>query len=175
MGTTRTMENRRPVFEIPVWRSSEQSQKQDMAVSMPAQEQDIADPIPEQKQGATAPISAQEQDATTPLSMQERDTTIPLSAWEQNAAAPILAQEQDNATEESQMLSGVVHRKRQAVPIQEKVLLTIEEAAEYTGIGLHKLRELSNRKSCTFILWNGNKRMFKRKKLVEYLEEAYSI
>ncbi|MDE7018594.1 MAG: helix-turn-helix domain-containing protein [Lachnospiraceae bacterium] len=73
------------------------------------------------------------------------------------------------------MLSGVVHRKRQAVPIQKKALLTIEEAAEYTGIGLHKLRELSNRKSCTFILWNGNKRMFKQKKLVEYLEEAYSI
>ena len=158
------MENRRPVFEIPVWRSSEQSQKQDMAVSMPAQEQDIANPIPEQ-----------EQDAVTSNLAQEQDSAAPTLAQEQGAVEQRFTEEQDSATEESQMLSGVVHRKRQAVPIQKKALLTIEEAAEYTGIGLHKLRELSNRKSCTFILWNGNKRMFKRKKLVEYLEEAYSI
>ena len=158
------MENRRPVFEIPVWRRSEQSQKQDMAVSMPAQEQDIANPIPEQ-----------EQDAVTSNLAQEQDSAAPTLAQEQGAVEQRFTEEQDSATEESQMLSGVVHRKRQAVPIQKKALLTIEEAAEYTGIGLHKLRELSNRKSCTFILWNGNKRMFKRKKLVEYLEEAYSI
>ena len=164
MGTTRTMENRRPVFEIPVWRSSEQSQKQDMAVSMPAQEQDIANPIPEQ-----------EQDAVTSNLAQEQASAAPTLAQEQGAVEQRFTEEQDSATEESQMLSGVVHRKRQAVPIQKKALLTIEEAAEYTGIGLHKLRELSNRKSCTFILWNGNKRMFKQKKLVEYLEEAYSI
>lgn len=164
MGTTRTVENRRPVFEIPVWRSSEQTQKQDMAVSDPAQEQNAANPIPEQEQDAAASNLAQEQDSAAPTFAQE-----------QGAAEQRSTEEQDSAAEEPQMLSSVVHRKRQTVPIQEKALLTIEEAAEYTGIGLHKLRELSNRKSCTFILWNGNKRMFKRKKLVEYLEEAYSI
>ena len=160
METTSAMEKKRLVFEIPVWRGTEQVQEQDAAKLMLAQEQDIA----EQEQGAVAPISAQ-----------ERDTAAPLSVREQDAAAQILAQEQNSVIEETQMLSSVVHRKRQMVPIQEKALLTIEEAAEYTGIGLHKLRELSNRKSCTFILWNGNKRLFKRRKLIEYLEEAYSI
>ena len=72
MGTTRTMENRRPVFEIPVWRSSEQSQKQDMAVSMPAQEQDIANPIPEQEQDAVTSNLAQEQDSAAPTLAQEQ-------------------------------------------------------------------------------------------------------
>lgn len=119
MGTTRAMEERRLVFEIPVQHGTEQVQE------------DTTDLMP--------------------------------------------AQEQDSTVEDMQISPSVVHRKRHAVPIQEKALLTLEEAAEYTGIGLHKLRELSGDKSCTFILWNGNKRLFKRKKLEEYLADAYSI
>lgn len=66
-------------------------------------------------------------------------------------------------------------KKRQEVPIWQKVLLTLEEAAEYTGIGMQKLRTLSNDEHCEFVVWNGTKRMFKRKKLDAYLEAAYSI
>lgn len=61
------------------------------------------------------------------------------------------------------------------IPVYQKSLLTLEEAAEYTGIGVNKLRSISNEEGCTFVLWNGTKRMFKRKKLDAYLEEAYSI
>lgn len=61
------------------------------------------------------------------------------------------------------------------VPIWEKVLLTLEEAASYTGIGINKLREISNNEDCSFIIWNGSKRLFKRAKLEEYLEKSYSI
>lgn len=61
------------------------------------------------------------------------------------------------------------------VPIWEKVLLTLEEAASYTGIGINKLREISNNEECSFIIWNGSKRLFKRTKLEEYLEKSYSI
>ena len=61
------------------------------------------------------------------------------------------------------------------VPIWEKVLLTLEEAANYTGIGINKLREISNNEDCSFIIWNGSKRLFKRAKLEEYLEKSYSI
>lgn len=64
---------------------------------------------------------------------------------------------------------------RDAVPIWQKGLLTLEEAAEYTGLGLHKLRAISNDENCDFVLWNGTKRMFKRKKLDAYLEASYSI
>lgn len=64
---------------------------------------------------------------------------------------------------------------RQEVPIAQRALLTLEEAAEYTGLGMHKLRAISNDEHCDFVLWNGSKRMFKRKKLEAYLEAAYSI
>ena len=61
------------------------------------------------------------------------------------------------------------------VPIHEKSNLTLEEAAAYFGIGVNKLRELTESSSCTFVLWVGSKRLIKRKKLEEYLEKAYSI
>mgnify|MGYP002511160039 FL=1 len=61
------------------------------------------------------------------------------------------------------------------VPIWEKVLLTLEEAASYTGIGINKLREISSKEDCSFVIWNGSKRLFKRAKLEEYLEKSYSI
>ena len=61
------------------------------------------------------------------------------------------------------------------VPIWEKSNLTLEEAAVYSGIGQAKLRELSNDENCPFVLWNGTKRLLKRKKLDEFIERAYSI
>lgn len=61
------------------------------------------------------------------------------------------------------------------VPIWEKSNLTLEEAAAYFGIGINKLRELTNDANCTFVLWCGSKRLIKRKKLEEYLEKVYSI
>lgn len=64
---------------------------------------------------------------------------------------------------------------KREVPICEKAVLTLEEAAAYTGIGVNKLREISSDDMCEFVLWNGAKRMFKRKKLETYLEKAYSI
>ena len=60
------------------------------------------------------------------------------------------------------------------VPIWEKSNLTLEEAAVYSGIGQAKLRELSNDENCSFVLWNGTKRLLKRKKLDEFIERAYS-
>lgn len=65
--------------------------------------------------------------------------------------------------------------KIQEIPIWEKSNLTLEEAAIYSGVGVPKLRELSNEERCDFVLWNGTKRLLKRKKLDEYLERAYSI
>lgn len=61
------------------------------------------------------------------------------------------------------------------VPIYEKSNLTLEEAAAYFNIGINKLREISDSKNCSFVLWIGNKRLIKRKKLDEYLEKTYSI
>ena len=64
---------------------------------------------------------------------------------------------------------------RKEVPIWEKSNLTLEEAAVYSGIGINKLRKMTDRKDCTFVLWIGTKRLIKRRKLDEYVEKAYSI
>lgn len=61
------------------------------------------------------------------------------------------------------------------VPIWEKLNLTLDEASAYSGIGVNKLRKLSDERNCDFVLWNGSKRLIKRKKLDEYLESSYSI
>ena len=61
------------------------------------------------------------------------------------------------------------------VPIWEKSNLTVEEAAAYSGVGINKLRELTNKKDCDFVLWVGSKRLIKRQKLDDYLKKQYSI
>ena len=61
------------------------------------------------------------------------------------------------------------------VPIWEKSNLTLEEASKYFGIGINKLRDLTNDENCKFVLWGGSKRLIKRKKLEEYLSKTYSI
>ena len=54
---------------------------------------------------------------------------------------------------------------RKEVPIWEKSNLTLEEAAVYSGIGINKLRKMTDREDCTFVLWIGTKRLIKRRKL----------
>jgi excisionase family DNA binding protein len=61
------------------------------------------------------------------------------------------------------------------VPIWEKSNLSLEEAAAYSGIGINKLRELTNAKDCRFVLWVGNKRLIKRRLFDQYIEQEYSI
>ena len=62
-----------------------------------------------------------------------------------------------------------------SITLDKKILLTLTEAAVLTGIGIGKLRELSNEEDCQFVMYVGAKRMFKRIKLQEFLDEAYSI
>lgn len=61
------------------------------------------------------------------------------------------------------------------VPIWEKSNLTLEESAAYFGIGVNKLRELTNDKRCDCVIFVGSKRLIKRKKFEKFLETAYSI
>lgn len=61
------------------------------------------------------------------------------------------------------------------VPIWEKSNLTVEETADYSGIGINKIREMSNGDNCPFVLWVGNKRLIKRRKFDEYVERQFSI
>ena len=61
------------------------------------------------------------------------------------------------------------------IPIWEKSNLSLEEAAAYSGIGINKLREITNEDRCKFVLWVGNKRLIKRCLFDHFIEQAYSI
>lgn len=61
------------------------------------------------------------------------------------------------------------------VPIWKRSLLTVEEAAVYSGIGRNKLRSLTDKDDCPFVLWIGTKRLIKREVLDEYIRQAFSI
>ena len=65
--------------------------------------------------------------------------------------------------------------EERSVPIWQKSYLTLDEAAAYTGIGINKLRDMSNEETCEYVLWVGNRRLLKRRKLDEYLDKAYSV
>ena len=62
------------------------------------------------------------------------------------------------------------------VPLWEKYILTIQEAAEYFHIGEKKLRRLvEEQENADFIIMNGNRVMIKRKLFEKYLDEAASV
>ena len=61
------------------------------------------------------------------------------------------------------------------VPIWEKSNLTLEEAAAYSGIGINKLREITNERGCNFVLFIGTKRLIKRRLLDAYIEKSVAL
>ena len=61
------------------------------------------------------------------------------------------------------------------IPFWEKSNLTLEEASAYSGIGVNKIRDLSNERNCSFVLFVGTKRLIKRRLFDEYIDRAYSI
>ena len=65
---------------------------------------------------------------------------------------------------------------KQYVAICEKVALTIEEAAEYYGIGEKRLRQIAGEnEGADFILEVGSHIRFKRKLFEDYLDTASTV
>lgn len=60
------------------------------------------------------------------------------------------------------------------IPLSEKLNLTLKEASEYSGIGINRLREVSEDNK-ELVLFVGRKRLIKRKALERYLEKIYSL
>lgn len=62
------------------------------------------------------------------------------------------------------------------IPVWEKLNISVEEAAAYTGIGMHKIRELMCERDCDFVLKVGSKKsLIKREKLERYLASHEAI
>lgn len=65
--------------------------------------------------------------------------------------------------------------EKRLVPVWEKELLSVKEAAAYFGIGENKIREMTDGQTCQYVLWVGNKRLIKRRMFQQVLEQQYSI
>lgn len=61
------------------------------------------------------------------------------------------------------------------IPTWKKVTMSIEEASDYSHIGINKLRQLTDREDCPFVLWVGTKRLIKRERFEEFLNKEFSI
>ncbi|MCI6089814.1 MAG: excisionase [Solobacterium sp.] len=55
------------------------------------------------------------------------------------------------------------------VPVYKKVLLTVEEASDYSGFGVNKVRNLIKEKNANFVVNNGNKHLIMREKFEQYI------
>lgn len=51
------------------------------------------------------------------------------------------------------------------IPFWIKINLTIKEAAAYSNIGINKIEELLKQPHCNFVLYVGNKKLVKRKRI----------
>lgn len=65
--------------------------------------------------------------------------------------------------------------KKFEVPIQEKLALTIEEAAEYSNIGQNKLAALLKEPRCSFVLFVGAKKLVKRKEFEHFISQSIEL
>ena len=84
----------------------------------------------------------------------------------------------DDINSDSSSLSGSdTHTKKSVplVPLHEKFLLSVVEAAAYFGIGQNRISELALQDGCKFVVFVGNKKLIKRKKFEEFLDEQYAI
>ena len=78
--------------------------------------------------------------------------------------------------ETSKISEEVPNVKNQALPLGEKYVLTVKEAAAYFNIGETKLRQiLSENMSADFILMNGTKALIKRAKFEKMIDEISAI
>lgn len=64
---------------------------------------------------------------------------------------------------------------RLETPIWEKVMLTKEEAAAYSHVGINKLEELLKIPNCPFVLYVGKKKLIKRREFEKFLAENIEI
>lgn len=62
-----------------------------------------------------------------------------------------------------------------SVPVWEKMMLTVDEAALYSNIGVNKIREMCDKPMCPFVLYVGRKRLIKRKVFEEYINKREEI
>lgn len=63
----------------------------------------------------------------------------------------------------------------QTIPVNEKYMLSINEAAQYFNIGVKKMRRLAEDNLGVFAVYSGNRYLIIRCKFEEFLQKTSSI
>lgn len=61
------------------------------------------------------------------------------------------------------------------VSIENKLTLTVREAAEYSNIGINRLDRMLREPNCPFVLFVGSKKLVKRKEFEKYISNSLVI
>ena len=61
------------------------------------------------------------------------------------------------------------------VPINEKLLLTIKEAALYRNIGINRIDAMLREEGCPFVLFVGSRKLVKRREFENYISERFVV
>ena len=61
------------------------------------------------------------------------------------------------------------------IPLWNKPIMSVAEAAMYTGLSANKIYEMTSDEKCPFVIWVGSRRVIKRKSFEKYLERQFSI
>lgn len=61
------------------------------------------------------------------------------------------------------------------VPICEKLVLSIKEAAAYSNIGINKIENMLRQPDCPFVLYVGTKKLVKREAFEAYINQKLAI
>ncbi len=62
-----------------------------------------------------------------------------------------------------------------SVPLNEKIALTVHEAAALTNIGINKIHSLLRTPNCPFALYVGNKKLVKRKEFEAFISRQVAV
>lgn len=65
--------------------------------------------------------------------------------------------------------------KRSLIPPWQKRVLTLEEAADYSNIGITTLRRLAKDPRSTFTLYNGRRVLIKKQEFDEFIASAIEL
>lgn len=68
-----------------------------------------------------------------------------------------------------------IDKMKQNIPVWEKITMTVEEAAEYSSIGINKIREISSDPRCNFVIYIGKKRLIKRKEFEKFIADNVEL
>lgn len=66
-------------------------------------------------------------------------------------------------------------KEKNDLPLWERKVLTCDEAAAYSGIGIRRLRKMALAKGCPFAIANGTQILIAREKFDAYMDKAEKV